>query len=1331
MQRKRVTDMDREKNNSVRRPGRRLAVIILAIALSIAMMPLAAFAGISAEDDGVNAAEASVDNDTRDGPEGRVVPENEVSGGGVAGKVAGNGRAGDAADAKGENGSGADLKAEENGSGADLKAAEDGSNGEGLNALEVKDQDAGGGEEDIGGDGDRISWADSVYVLGIQVNSSNCDDVLNDGGSVKYDRETSTITLKNARLDIKDFDSSAFTETNKVYGISTWGDTNLVLSGSNTIVSSGTSFESGTEYVYGIEAIRGLNVSGSGSLSIEIDSYADSGIEQYIGIDSTGRLSVSSSTVNVSMEGSGDSCGIQTGWKGFALSGNAEVRAESTGGSSRAVYDSSYKKSTVEYGSSFEMISDYAAFQFSRLPDSVTDGRILVNTEATSDGADEWNNTTDLSTYKYVRLFGSDGGSRSSGEVYVLGRKMNDGDLPDEVDHSGKISYDSGSNTLTLKDAEIDLDNFRNASPGNLVAGIYATSDIHIVLEGGNKIKASTNDYGLLTEYVSGIESWGTVNISGNSSASLSVELADNNSGNSKKTIIGISADDSILVDGASLNIDMGQYGRCTGIYAWAPIYLNNAAKVNVNASGSSNMAVSGPNAIGDTQIGKDSELTMTSDGVAFNCWTPKDGLKQVDSYVSSSKDGSDAEEWDKKKSLRDYRYVQFISSSRGFGKDVRVLGRKITEENCNDVLADVQPGAVQYDMENKILTLKNADLDFADFDHEYDHDENPDSGTNMITGIDADDDITVVLEGRNRIFTTKESFDAKKEYVYGISSGMMNTMTITGEGTLDIAFDKTDEKLSYTGIDAGDELNIKGVAVNVDLGGELSGTGVDIMMGAIKLEDGATLRVKTSGEKSESVDYQFANKLSISSGSMLEMTSEGKAFNNYYLSQEVTEGGAMVNTEPTAEGAAAWDRVSYLSGYKYVRFPENYVHTHTLTAYPAKDATCTEAGNIAYWACWSCGRFFSDEGGTTEIDDPVIPRKGHAYENDWKSISDTQHQRVCHNDSSHKETEDHEFGRGKIVRKPTILKKGVKKYTCAVCGKVKTEEFTLADEIKDKAGKVAEKIREWIERIINGGDDPDVIPSELTVTLVQDTFTYNGKVQRPDIESVKAGKEVLEDYTVEYEKDSKNAGSYTVTVTFGIEEFSISGTAVYTIEPAEITDVTVSRTSFVYNGGVQKPSIVSVKADSLRLGASDYTYEYSDSRSSDVGDYSLTVEGKGNFCGSKTVPYVIRKAANPLSVSGKTATVRYKKLKKRAQTVSAGSVMSVNNAEGSVSYTLNSVSKAKYRKYFSVNSANGNVTIKKKLRKGTYTLNVSVSAAGNDNYDAAARTVAFKIKVK
>ena len=46
-----------------------------------------------------------------------------------------------------------------------------------------------------------------------------------------------------------------------------------------------------------------------------------------------------------------------------------------------------------------------------------------------------------------------------------------------------------------------------------------------------------------------------------------------------------------------------------------------------------------------------------------------------------------------------------------------------------------------------------------------------------------------------------------------------------------------------------------------------------------------------------------------------------------------------------------------------------------------AKDATETEAGNIAYWYCEGCGKYFADEALTKEItkDDTVVPAKGQA----------------------------------------------------------------------------------------------------------------------------------------------------------------------------------------------------------------------------------------------------------------------------------------------------------------------------------------------------------------
>ena len=52
----------------------------------------------------------------------------------------------------------------------------------------------------------------------------------------------------------------------------------------------------------------------------------------------------------------------------------------------------------------------------------------------------------------------------------------------------------------------------------------------------------------------------------------------------------------------------------------------------------------------------------------------------------------------------------------------------------------------------------------------------------------------------------------------------------------------------------------------------------------------------------------------------------------------------------------------------------------HTLTAVEAKAATCTEAGNTAYYECSVCGKYFADANGATEITvaDTVVPAAGH-----------------------------------------------------------------------------------------------------------------------------------------------------------------------------------------------------------------------------------------------------------------------------------------------------------------------------------------------------------------
>ena len=69
---------------------------------------------------------------------------------------------------------------------------------------------------------------------------------------------------------------------------------------------------------------------------------------------------------------------------------------------------------------------------------------------------------------------------------------------------------------------------------------------------------------------------------------------------------------------------------------------------------------------------------------------------------------------------------------------------------------------------------------------------------------------------------------------------------------------------------------------------------------------------------------------------------------------------------------------------------PAGGTHTHTLTLVSAKDSTCTEAGNKAYYTCDGCDKWFEDAAGTVEITDHnsvVLPVKGHTV-SDWTSYS-------------------------------------------------------------------------------------------------------------------------------------------------------------------------------------------------------------------------------------------------------------------------------------------------------------------------------------------------------
>lgn len=72
--------------------------------------------------------------------------------------------------------------------------------------------------------------------------------------------------------------------------------------------------------------------------------------------------------------------------------------------------------------------------------------------------------------------------------------------------------------------------------------------------------------------------------------------------------------------------------------------------------------------------------------------------------------------------------------------------------------------------------------------------------------------------------------------------------------------------------------------------------------------------------------------------------------------------------------------RITDPNGYNITLMPGNIACAHTLTNTAAESPTCTESGNIAYWSCASCGKYFSDEAASVEIalEDTIIDATGH-----------------------------------------------------------------------------------------------------------------------------------------------------------------------------------------------------------------------------------------------------------------------------------------------------------------------------------------------------------------
>ena len=356
----------------------------------------------------------------------------------------------------------------------------------------------------------------------------------------------------------------------------------------------------------------------------------------------------------------------------------------------------------------------------------------------------------------------------------------------------------------------------------------------------------------------------------------------------------------------------------------------------------------------------------------------------------------------------------------------------------------------------------------------------------------------------------------------------------------------------------------------------------------------------------------------------------------------------------------------------------KNEEHTHNLTLVAAKAATCTTAGNSAYYTCDGCDKWFADATGSIEITDKTsvkIPAPGHTAGTEWKS-DDTNHWHECSRCHDKKDEAAHDYGSDNVcdtcgyyktvphthnltlvAAKAATCTEGGKEayYKCEGCGKF-YEDVLGTKEITDLASwgniaKIAHTTKQTVTKatptangkIVNYCSvckktlSTTVIPKASSIKLKATSLTYNGKVRTPKvIVKDRTGKTLVKntDYTVSYAKGRKYVGKYAVKITF---KGKYSGTKMlyFTIKPkaTSISSLTAGSKKFTVKWKKQATQTTGYQ---VQYSASS---KFSKAKTVTVGK-NTTVSKKISKLSGKKKYYVRVRTYKTVKINGKSIRI-------------------------------------------------------------------------------------------
>ena len=267
---------------------------------------------------------------------------------------------------------------------------------------------------------------------------------------------------------------------------------------------------------------------------------------------------------------------------------------------------------------------------------------------------------------------------------------------------------------------------------------------------------------------------------------------------------------------------------------------------------------------------------------------------------------------------------------------------------------------------------------------------------------------------------------------------------------------------------------------------------------------------------------------------------------------------------------------------------------------------------------------------------------------------------------------------------------------------------------------------------------------SDFTITLSEDTYTYDGTEKTPDVTVAYDGVELVQnqDYLVIY-SNNVEVGNGCVTVTAVSSNFFSGTVKVYfSIDPIDIHEytITLGKTSYTYDGKAKEPTVTLTDGTHV-VDSSEYTIVYS--HNTDAGLAYVEVSGTNHYSGTLTTTFTInQKSIESYSATLSSTSYKYDgKAKKPTVTVKNGSktisssnytvIYNDNKDAGTTTVTIMGTGNytGTITKTFKITKASQTVSAKAKKSSlavgGTTTISASTTGNGKLTYKSSDTSVA------